>query len=182
MRTNDSRHVHVCQLISSIGGSHWNEVHYLGESVDNDPDRVMTLARRRYSSDEVHAYLFPLPFKNSKRLQQSCRHLVLGFHSLADVTLGNVQGNLTLHTVPPEQVPQVLIHLSPSRVDGVRCIVSFLQDSELQLLYIRHTQSAIEPKNSVIIYCELRGFAEGHLPLDSLDTIVSLLCLLDLIK
>src|SRR3954463_727950 len=84
-------------------------------------------------------------------------------------------GNFTLHTVPPEQVLQVLIHLSPSRADGVRCIVSFLQDSELQLLYIRHTQSGIEPKISFIIYRELRGLAEGHLLLDSLDTIVSLL-------
>src|ERR1041385_6617385 len=126
--------------------------------------------------------MFPLPFRNSEWLQQSCRSLVFRFHSLADVALGDIQGNFTLHTVPPEQVLQVLIHLSPSRVDGVRCIVSFLQDSELQLLYIWHTQSAIEPKNSVIIYRELRGLAEGHLLLDSLDTIVSLLCLLDLIK
>src|ERR1041385_1998061 len=107
---------------------------------------------------------------------------MLCFHSLADVTLGGIQGNFTLHTVPPEQVLQVLIHFSPSRVDGVRCIVSFLQDSELQLIHVGHTQSTIEPKNSFIIYHELRGLAEGHLLLDSLDTIVSLLCLLDLIK
>src|ERR1041385_5821878 len=107
---------------------------------------------------------------------------MLCLHSLADVTLGDIQGNFTLHTVLPEQVLQVFIHLSPSGVDGVRCIVSFLQDSELQLLYIGHTQSSIEPKNSFIIYRELRGLPEGHLLLDSLDTIVSLLCLLDLIK
>src|SRR3954469_7441509 len=101
---------------------------------------------------------------------------MLCFHSVADVALGDIQGNFTLHTVPPEQVLQVLIHLSPSGVDGVRCIMSFLQDSELQFFYIGHTQSTIEPNNSFIIYRELWGLDEGHLLLDSLDTVVPLLC------
>src|ERR1041385_5533582 len=107
---------------------------------------------------------------------------MLFFHSLEVVTLGDIQGNFMLYTVPPKQVLQVLIHLSPSGVDGVRCIMSFLQYSELQLLHIGHTQSTIEPNNSFIIYRELRALAEGHLLLDSLDTVVSLPCLLDLIK
>src|SRR3954464_7768561 len=98
-------------------------------------------------------------------------------HPLADVALGNIQGNITLHTVPPKQVLQVLIHLSPSGVDGVRCIMSFLQDSEIQLLHIGHTQMTIKPKNSIICQ-EFWGLSKGYLLLDSLNTLVSLLGLL----
>jgi hypothetical protein len=59
-------------------------------------------------------------------LEQTRRSLVLAFDTLADITPRNVKSDLSLHTMPPKLLFQVLVHLGASGVDGIRSIVGLL--------------------------------------------------------
>jgi hypothetical protein len=39
-----------------------------------------------------------------------------GFDSLADITFGDILGNFSFHTSPPELLFQILVHLGAARV------------------------------------------------------------------
>ena len=54
---------------SSEGSFYWNEVGYLGETVDYNPDRIVPFLGPRQSGYKIHAYFFPLPFGYWKGLQ-----------------------------------------------------------------------------------------------------------------
>jgi hypothetical protein len=38
---------------------------------------------------------------------------MLGLYALADIAPGNIEGYFSLHTMPPELLLQVLVHLVP---------------------------------------------------------------------
>src|SRR3954463_3904501 len=100
----------------------------LGESVDDDKDSIMTLLRSRKTGDEVHFNLVPFPFRNREWLQSSSRSLMFCLDATANVTFRNISGNVLLHVRPPELLTNVLVHLSASRMNGQRGIVSRSHD------------------------------------------------------
>jgi hypothetical protein len=74
------------------------------ETINYHPDRIMSSVRSRKSGDKVHAHFFPFPYGYLQRLQQSGRALVLSFNFLADITSGDKEGNIPLHSMPPKGV------------------------------------------------------------------------------
>jgi hypothetical protein len=62
---------------------------------------------------------------------------VLGLDSLADVTPGNIEGDFSLHSMPPKLLLQVLIHFHTSRMDRIWGVMGFLQNELLQLIDVR---------------------------------------------
>jgi hypothetical protein len=62
---------------------------------------------------------------------------MLGLDTLTDVTPGNIEGYLSLHTVPSKPFLQVLVHLGASRMNRIRSIMGLLQNELLQLLDVR---------------------------------------------
>ena len=128
MKTDDSGDVEIGKLVPGIGGLGRNEVCYLGESVDNHPYGIMSSIRLGQSSNEIHSDFFPRPFWNLERLEQSSGALVLCLDSLANIALSNIGGNFPLHSMPPKDTLQILVHFSASRVNGVCRLVSFLQN------------------------------------------------------
>jgi hypothetical protein len=54
---------------SSEGSFYWNEVSYLGKTIDYNPDRIVPFLGPRQSDYEIHAYFFPLPFGHWEGLQ-----------------------------------------------------------------------------------------------------------------
>jgi hypothetical protein len=54
---------------SSEDSFHWDEMGYLGKTVDYHLDRIVPFLGLRQSSYKIHAYFFPLPFGYWKGLQ-----------------------------------------------------------------------------------------------------------------
>jgi hypothetical protein len=54
---------------SSKGSLHWNEVSYLGKTVNYNPDRIVPFLGPEQSDHEIHASFFPLLFGRSEGLQ-----------------------------------------------------------------------------------------------------------------
>jgi hypothetical protein len=103
-------------------------------------------------------------------------------HFLVHIASGNEKGYLSLHTVPPELLLQILVHLGSSRVDLVGGVVGFLHDELFEVFNIRHTQPSIVPQNSFGINRETRNFLPIHPTLDTLNTFMSHLSFHDLIQ
>src|SRR3954470_4672639 len=113
-------------------------------------------------------------------LQQSSRSLMSRLDSLTYITLGDIASDFSLHLMPPKLLLQILIHLCSSRVDRIKSIMGFLQNSLLQFRICWHTDTSFIPQNSFFIFGE-----SGYLPytdttFDSIDTSISFLRLLDL--
>jgi hypothetical protein len=64
---------------------------------------------------------------------------MLGFDSLTSVTKSNILDNISLHTIPPISGLEIMVHLIPSRINGISGLVSLTKYLILQLLDVGHT-------------------------------------------
>src|SRR4051812_3682838 len=119
-----------------------------GKSVNYDPDRVISPTRSRQSGDKVHSNGIPFPFRNLQRLQQSSGSLMSCLDSLTYITLGDIASDFSVHLMPPKLLFQILIHLSPSGVDRIKSIMSFLQNNFFKLRICWYTKASFVPQNS----------------------------------
>jgi hypothetical protein len=76
---------------------------------------------------------------------------VFGLDTLTDITLRNVEIYLSLHTMPPELLFQVLVHLGASWVDRVRSIVGLFQNQLLQLIVVGDAQASVIPQHTLVV-------------------------------
>jgi hypothetical protein len=84
---------------------------------------------------------------------------VLDLDSLTSVAKDNVLGNVSLHTVPPISGLEIMVHLIPSGMNGIRGLMSLLKYLILQLLDVRHTNPSLVPQHTFIILRETRRFS-----------------------
>src|SRR4051795_3633241 len=151
-----------------------------GQSINYDPDRVISPTRSRQSNDKVHSYRIPFPFRNLQWLQQSSGSLMSCLDSLTNITLGDIASDFSFHLMPPKLLLQILIHLSSSGMDRIKSIMSFLQNNFFQLRICWYTKASFVPQNSFFVFGESRYFAYTNATLDSVDTNISLLRLFDM--
>src|SRR5215216_1925065 len=151
-----------------------------GQSVNYDPDRVISPTRSRQSGNKVHSYRIPFPFRNLQWLQQSNGSLMSRLDSLTYITLGDIASDFSLHCMPPKLLFQILIHLRSSGVDRIKSIMSFLQNNFFQLRICWYTKASFVPHNSFFVFGESGYFSCTNTTLDSVDTSISLLRLFDL--
>jgi hypothetical protein len=69
MQTQDARNIQLNVLLSPVEGVHQNEMSRLGKSVDNYPNGVKLTASERQVHNKIHTDVFPLPGRNTQRLQ-----------------------------------------------------------------------------------------------------------------
>src|SRR3954470_24459889 len=100
--------------------------------------------------------------------------------SLANITLGDIASDFSLHLMPPKLLFQILIHLCSSGVDRIKSIMSFLQNNFFQLRICGYTKASFVPQNSFFVFGESGYFACIDMTLDSIDTSISFLHLFDL--
>src|SRR3954468_20735458 len=100
--------------------------------------------------------------------------------SLTYITLGDIASDFSLHLMPPNLLFQILIHVSPSGVDRIKSIMSFLQNNFFQLRICGYTKASFVPQNSFFVFGESGYFACTDAMLDSVDTSISFLPLFDL--
>jgi hypothetical protein len=120
-------------------------VSYLGQSVHNYPKGIISRLSRWQSYNEIHSNLFPLPHGYLRRLQQSSDSLLLSLDSLTGVAKGNILGNISLHSISPLSCLEILVHLIPTGVNGIRGLVSLSKYPLLQFLDVRHTNPSFVP-------------------------------------
>ena len=90
---------------------------HLSELVDDNKDSIIATLGLGKSSHEVHLNMVKLPFSNGKRLEETSWALVFCFHSSADITFIHELSNLALHSSPPIQLLEVMVHLCTSSVN-----------------------------------------------------------------
>jgi hypothetical protein len=76
---------------------------------------------------------------------------MLDFDSLTSVAKGNILGNVSLHTVPPISGLEIMVHLTPSGMNGISGLVSLMKYLILQLLDVRHINPPLVPQHTFII-------------------------------
>ena len=91
---------------------------HFSKLVDDNEDSIISTLGLRKSIHEVHLDMIKLPFRNSKRLEETSWSLVFCFHPSADITFIHELSDLALHSSPPISLLKVLIHLRTSRMNG----------------------------------------------------------------
>src|SRR4051812_18686248 len=100
--------------------------------------------------------------------------------SLTYITLGDIASDLSLHLMPPELLHQILIHIRSCGVDRIKSIMSFLLNNLFQHRICWYTKVSFVPQNSFFVFGKSGYFACTDTTLDSIDTSISFLRLLDL--
>jgi hypothetical protein len=101
---------------------------------------------------EIHTDFIPFPLRDLQRLQQSSWSLVLCFDPSTTIAHSHMLCDFPLHSVPPEFLLQILIHLLTARVNRISCLMSFLKDQFPNRLDIRNAQAAFEPYHTFCIF------------------------------
>jgi hypothetical protein len=94
-------------------------VSFFCESINNNPDGIVTTVGCWKSSDKIHSYFFPFLDRDLQRLQKTGGTLMFCLNALTNVAPGNEECNITLHAMPPKGLLEILIHLGSSGVNGI---------------------------------------------------------------
>jgi hypothetical protein len=151
MKTNDPGHVQLRQYCIVVASLDRYEVGWLGRAVHHYPNGIIAGSSARQPDYEVHPDLIPFPLRNSQRLQQPGWLLMLYIGPLTTITYSHVLCDLPFHFAPPEFLLQILIHLLTSRMYGISCLMSFLEDQFPNRLDIGNTQAVLEPYHTFCI-------------------------------
>jgi hypothetical protein len=131
----------------------------------------MSRLSRRQSHNEIHSNLFPLPLKYLQRLQHSSGSFMLILDSLTGDANGNILDNISLHSISLIGCLDIMVHLIPSRMNGISGLVSLTKYLILQFLDVRHTNPSFVLQYTLVVFCK-----SGQLLF--LDIVLSLLNLL----
>jgi hypothetical protein len=142
-------------------------VSYLGQSIHNYPNEIISRLSSQQTHDKIHGNLFPLPLMHLQWLQQSSRSLMFSFDSLTSVAKSNILGNVPLHTIPPISGLQIMVHLIPSWMNGISKLMCFTKYLIFQLLDVRHPDPSFVSQYSFIIFQKLGDFSSLMLRLIS---------------
>jgi hypothetical protein len=130
-------------------------VGYFGPSIHNHSYGIISLRGARQSSNEIHANFFPLPFGYLQWMQESSWPLVFIPNSLTHIAHSHMCSHISLQSIPPILLLQILIHLGATRVDRVIKIMGFLQYSLTKAINLRNTYPVLEPYGALFILREL---------------------------
>jgi hypothetical protein len=76
---------------------------------------------------------------------------MLHFHSLTSVAKGNILSNVSLHTIPPIIVLEIMVHLIPSGMNGISRLMSLTKYLILELLDVSHANPPLVPQHTFTI-------------------------------
>ena len=105
---------------------------------------------------------------------------MFGLDKVAHIATSNIVGDLPLHVVPPENLLEVLVHFGTTRVDGVSRAVGFFKNLLFKRGLVWHIDESTKMKYPLLIHGETGSLSQCNLGFNLLNTVVSLLCLLDI--
>jgi len=130
----------------------------LREPINNYSNRIKTLHSLPQRSNKVHRDTIPFLLWRKQWLHQTRRLLVFNLRVLTDQTSINELCDLLLHSRPPKQSLQTLIHLCCSWINTQTTSVTFFQNPFLKLKHIWYTNSIMKHQNTVLIQSEVHTF------------------------
>jgi hypothetical protein len=95
------------------------------------------------------------------------------------ITHSHMLCDFPLHSVPPEFLLNILIHLLTSRVYRISYLMSFLEDQLPNRQDIGNTQAVLEPYHTFCIFPKIFAFAFQNQLSDLTDLLIILLRLFD---
>jgi hypothetical protein len=131
-------------------------VSYLGQSIHNYPNGIISRLSYQQTHNKIHGNLFPLQLRDLQWLQQFSRSLMLSLDSLTSIAKTNILGNVPLHTISPISYLEIMVHLIPSWMNEISGLVSLTWYLILQLLDVRHTDPSFVPQYSLVIFYKTR--------------------------
>jgi hypothetical protein len=147
-------------------------VSYLGQLIHNYPNGILSRLSFQQTHDKIHGNLFPLPLWHFQWLQQSSRSLMFSLNSLTSVTKSNILSNSSLHSIPPISGLEIMVHLIPSWMNGIRRSICFTKYLILQLLDVRHTNPSFVSQHSFIIFWKSKQLLLLDVMLNHLDLLI----------
>src|SRR3954471_14492453 len=122
--------------------------------VNDNKDCIVALLRPWKTSDEIHLYFLPFPFRGFQWLQKTERFLMDSFHSAADMTLRYILGTISFQTRPPILCFQVHVHLCAARMDRKNGIMRLLENLLSQTRVVWNKHPVFKEKRALIINVE----------------------------
>ncbi len=129
---------------------------HFGQSIHNNPYRIISFRGARQSSNEVYTNLFPLPLRYLQWLLQSSWSLVFGLNSLTHIAYNHMCSHISLQSIPPELLVQILIHLRTPKMNRIIRVMDLLQYSLTKAFNVRNTYPVLEPHYALLIFREFR--------------------------
>ena len=105
-----------------------DEVHHLGQLVDEHHDRIMARARLGQLRDQIHRHLLPRILGDRQRLQQTRRGLLRRLVALARIARPNVLEDIGIHAGPVEAALDLLQGLVLAQVPRGGNIMALVED------------------------------------------------------
>jgi hypothetical protein len=93
---------------------------------------------------------------------------MFSFYSLTHITHSYMCSHISLQSIPPILLLQILIHLSATRVNRVIRIMGFLQYSLTKAINIRNTYPVLKPYRALLILREFQTSTFSNKILDFL--------------
>ena len=103
--------IQVGIIFGSVNRLHMNEVTRLSHLVNNEPNGIMQLPGHGQTNHKVHINSLPLPCWDLNRLGKTSRVKVFGLNLLTIGELLHKHRNISLHTFPPIDLLEIMIHL-----------------------------------------------------------------------
>jgi hypothetical protein len=75
---------------------------------------------------KIHRDVLPLPLRNRKWLELTSWSLMLNLHLLTDLASSHKRCHIRSQSIPPEMLSEILVHLTRSWMNRVRCSMSLL--------------------------------------------------------
>src|SRR4030066_173949 len=128
MQSDNLLNVDLSQPLHRISNLNRNKVSRFRQPINNDPNRIKTLRRLRKTNHKIHGNTIPFPLRHKQRLQHSRRLLMLYLRFLTHQTSINKLSNTLLHSWPPKQLLQILVHLRCSRMNTQSTSMTFFNN------------------------------------------------------
>ena len=128
---------------------HKNEVRTLSHPVNNDRNLIMHFPCPWNTNHKVHINSLPLPCWDLNRPGMTSRLKVFDLNLLAIGAFLHKLRNISLHTFPPIDLLQIMIHLCGTWINGIPGAMSLCNNIRYQIINIEHTKSALVSKNTI---------------------------------
>jgi len=129
----------------------------LRQPINDHPNQITYLHSLRQSSDKIHKNAIPITLWHKQRFHQTRRLLMFNHGLLTHLTSIHKLNYILLHSRPPKQPLQILIHHRRFWMNTQTTSVNF-QNPLLKFRYIWFANPIMQHQNTILIQSELHSF------------------------
>lgn len=126
-----------------------DEMSWLSQTIENHLDAIMTTRYAWKFSDEIHSYVFRLPYRDLGLFKQTWGTLMFVFDLGAGEAFGDKSGNVLFHVRPPILKPKIQVHLICTGMDWIIRFERFAYDEGLKIATIGSRETVHEIRKTI---------------------------------